>query len=102
MRGSKTISTDNPGFYKRRKKRSSGRSGKKRSLIYNIVKWAKKNPTKIIALLFGIILIYITILFIQYANKEKRRNRTTFKIEVKHRVIRYNYLDAFPNNFIWN
>ncbi|KAA9040705.1 hypothetical protein FW778_01300 [Ginsengibacter hankyongi] len=95
MRGSKTMTIDNPGLHKRRSRRHSGHSRKKRSLFYNIFKWAKKNPTKIIAILFGIVLIYITILFIQYANKNKRRNATTLKLEVKQYSNRYNELVAF-------
>ena len=79
MRGSKTMTINNPGLHNRRSKRRSGHSRKKRSLFYNILKWAKKNPTKIIAILFGIILIYITILFIQYANKQEGNNTTTFE-----------------------
>jgi len=84
MTGSKTMSTNNPNPHHRRSKKRSGRSGKKRSFIYNIFKWAKKNPIKIIALLFGIILIYITILFMQYASKQKKRSTTALKIEVKY------------------
>lgn len=84
MTGSKTMITNNPNPYHRRSKKRSGRSRKKRSFVYNIVKWAKKNPIKIIAILFGIILIYITILFIQYANKQVKRSTTTLRIEVKH------------------
>ena len=83
MTGSKTMSTNNPNSHNQRlKKRRHSR--KKRSLVYNIFKWAKKNPLKIIALLFGIILIYITILFIQYANQQTKRSTTTLKIEVKY------------------
>lgn len=84
MTGSKTMSTNNPNPHHRRSKKRSGRSGKKRSVIYNIFKWAKKNPIKIIAILFGIVLIYITILFIQYASERKQSDPTTLKIESKY------------------
>ena len=77
------MSTKNPNPHHRRSKKRSGRSGKKRSVIYNIFKWAKKNPIKIIALMFGIILIYITILFIQYANKQKPNDPGSLKVESK-------------------
>jgi hypothetical protein len=83
MTGSKTMSPNNPNPHYRRSKKRSGRSGKKRSVIYNIFKWAKKNPIKIIAILFGIILIYITILFIQYANKQKPNDPGSLKVESK-------------------
>ena len=83
MTGSKTMSTNNPNPHHRRSKKRSGRSGKKRSVIYNIFKWAKKNPIKIIAILFGIVLIYITILFIQYANKQKPNDPGSLKVESK-------------------
>ncbi len=75
------MDSNNPSPHLRRKKRLSRHSRKKRSLAYNIFKWAKKNPTKAIAIILGIVLIYITILFIQYANKNKRIERTTLKIE---------------------
>ena len=81
MTGSKSISSNNPNPHLHRRKKHSRHSRKKRSFLYNAVKWAKKNPTKAIAIILGILLIYITILFIEYANKNKRKERTTFKIE---------------------
>jgi len=75
------MDSNNPSPHLRRKKRLSRHSRKKRSLAYNSFKWAKKNPTKAIAIILGIVLIYITILFIQYANKNKRIERTTLRIE---------------------
>lgn len=95
MTASKTMTTDNPGLHNRRSRRHSGHKRKKRSLFYNIFKWAKKNPTKIIAILFGMILIYVTILFVQYANKHKRRSATTWKMEVKQHSKRHNDFVAF-------
>ena len=89
------MTTENPDIYNQRSRRRSRRTRKKRSLIYNIFKWAKKNPTKIIALLFAIVLIYITILFIQYASKHKRRNATTLRIEMKQYSSRYDELVAY-------
>ena len=83
MTGSKTMSTNNPNPHHRRSKKAFRTFRKKRSVIYNIFKWAKKNPIKIIALLFGIILIYITILFIQYANKQKPNDPGSLKVESK-------------------
>ncbi len=78
------MSNNNPNPRHCRSKMHSGHTRKKRSFGYNIYKWAKKNPLKIIAILFGIILIYITILFIQYANKQAKRSTTALRIEVKH------------------
>ena len=78
MTGSKSMSSNNPNPHLHRRKKHSR---KKRSLAYNVFKWAKKNPTKAIAIILGIVLIYITILFIQYANKNKRKERTTLRIE---------------------
>jgi len=83
MTGSKTMSTNNPNPHDRRSKRRARHPRKKRSFIYNIFKWAKKNPIKIIALLCGIILIYITILFVQYANKQKPNDPGSLKVESK-------------------
>jgi len=80
---SKTMSTNNPIPHHRRSKRRSRRSAKKRSLLTQVFKWAGKNPIKIIALLFGIILIYITILFIQYASEQTRSDPGTLKVESK-------------------
>lgn len=71
------MTTDNPGPHNRRSARPSRHSKKKRSFFYNLYKWAKKNPTKVIAIIFGIILIYITILFIQYANRQEGGGKTT-------------------------
>ncbi len=86
MTGSKTMSSNNPNPHLHSGKKHSRHEGKKRSFIYNIYKWAKKNPLKIIAILFGILLIYITILFIQYANKNESKERTTLKIEWNNKV----------------
>ena len=86
MAGSKSMNSNNPNPHLHRRKKHSRHSRKKRSFLYNVVKWAKKNPTKAIAIILGILLIYITILFIEYANKNKRKERTTFKIEWNHNV----------------
>jgi hypothetical protein len=80
------MGSNNPNPHLRRRKRHSRHSRKKKSFLYNVVKWAKKNPVKAIAIFFGILLIYITILFIQYANKNKRKERTTLKIEWNNNV----------------
>jgi len=81
MAGSKSTGSNNPNPYLHRRKKHSRHSRKKKSFLYNAIKWAKKNPVKAIAIFFGILLIYITILFIQYANKNKRKERTTLRIE---------------------
>ncbi len=86
MEGSKSTGSNNPNPHLQRRKKHSKHSRKKRSLAYNIFKWAKKNPTKVIAIILGIVLIYITILFIQYANKNKRKERTTLNIEWNNNV----------------
>ena len=83
MTGSKTMNSDNPNSNIHRSKRRSRHARKKRPFIYNIYKWAKKNPLKIIAILFAIILIYITILFIQFANEQKQNEPGTLKVESK-------------------
>jgi hypothetical protein len=79
--GSKSTGSNNPNPHLQRRKKHSRRSRKKKSFLYNVVKWAKKNPVKAIAIFFGILLIYITILFIQYANKNKRKERTALRME---------------------
>jgi len=86
MTGSKSMNSNDPNAPLQRTKKRSRRSRRKRSFIYNIIKWAKKNPIKIIAILFGILLIYITILFIQYANKHERKERATLRIEWNNNI----------------
>jgi len=81
MTGSKSMSSNNPNPHLHRRKKHSRHSRKKKSFLYNAIRWAKKNPVKAIAIFFGILLIYITILFIQYANKNKRKERIALKIE---------------------
>ena len=85
MTGSKSASSNNPNPHLRRRRKHSRHSRKTRSLVYNIFKWAKKNPTKAIAIILGILLIYITILFIQYANKQKPVERTTTNGEAHYK-----------------
>ncbi len=93
MEGSKSTGSNNPNPHLHRRKKHSRRSRKKKSFLYHTIKWAKKNPVKAIAIFFGIVLIYITILFIQYANKNKRKERTTFRIEWKNNA-RHNKISA--------
>lgn len=86
MTGSESMSSNNPNPHLHRRKKHSRHSRKKKSFLYNAIKWAKKNPIKVIAIFFGILLIYITILFIQYANKNERKERITLKIEWNNNV----------------
>jgi len=53
------------------RKRSRHRPARRYRLKY-FFKWLKKDPTKFIAYICFVILIYITILFVQYANEQKK------------------------------
>jgi hypothetical protein len=53
------------------KRRSRHRPAKRFKLKY-FFKWLKKDPTKFIAYICFVILIYITVLFVQYANDQKK------------------------------
>jgi hypothetical protein len=46
-------------------KRRSKHRKKKKSILSKSFKWAKSNPTKVIGILCGFVLIYITFLFIK-------------------------------------
>ncbi len=52
-------------------RRSRHRPAKRYKLKY-FFKWLKKDPTKFIAYICFVVLIYITILFVQYANEQKK------------------------------
>jgi len=53
------------------RRRSRHRPAKRFKLKY-FLKWLKKDPTKFIAYICFVVLIYITILFVQYANDQKK------------------------------
>ncbi len=53
------------------RRRSRHRPAKRYKLKY-FFKWLKKDPTKFIAYICFVVLIYITILFVQYANEQKK------------------------------
>ena len=99
MTPSKTMTTENPGIHNQRSRRRSTHTRNRRSLIYNIFEWAKKNPTKIIAILFGIVLIYVTILFVQYANRQEEGKTTILKIDENQCGKRQNDLAALNIDF---
>lgn len=53
------------------RRRSRHRPAKRYKLKY-FFKWLKKDPTKFIAYICFAVLIYVTILFVQYANEQKK------------------------------
>ena len=53
------------------KRRSRHRPARRYKLKY-FFKWLKKDPTKFIAYICFVVLVYITVLFVQYANDQKK------------------------------
>ncbi len=66
-----------------RSKRHSKRSKKKKKSLVSILKWMKKNPMKVIAIVCGLVLLYITIMFFLYDDKGKKVKSNSQIIEVK-------------------
>ncbi len=66
------------------KRRRRKHSKRKHSIIVHSFKWIKAHPYKVIALLVAFILIYITFLFIKYANEHSAENNTSYKVISKH------------------
>lgn len=68
--------------HKRSKRRS--RHKKRKNTIFLMVKnWITKDPSRLIAILCGVILIYLTILFIQYSYQQKKNSINTYDIPQK-------------------
>ena len=77
--------TGTPDFNVRTvKRRRRKHSKRKHSIIVHSIKWIKAHPYKVIALLVAFILIYITFLFIKYANEHSAENNTSYKVISKH------------------
>ncbi len=71
----------------RRRRTHRKHSRKKSKLSTKVLKWMKNNPMRILALLCGLVLIYITIMFFLYSAKDKK---TPKKSEVRSSLIHKN------------
>ncbi len=72
-----------------RRRRHRKHSRKKSKLSTTILKWMKKNPMRVIAILCGLVLVYITIMFFLYSAKDQK---TPKQSEVRSSVTSKNYL----------
>jgi hypothetical protein len=70
-----SVANGNAG--KRSKHRRHSRHTKNKSRLPYIIKWLKKNPTKLIAFIFIIVLLYVTFLFIKYAREHENNNQNS-------------------------
>jgi|GEM_PF-4637943 len=64
-----------------RNRRKHRRQKRKRTPASRVLKWIRKNPNKTLAVLLGLIIIYVTYLFIMYAlDHPRKRDITTMDL----------------------